>query len=231
MTAILAQRFGLTDAAAFLCAGGMFISATAQSLALGQYFFRGFRLGLNVRVAVGQVVYAKALALPFRERQRFGTGAADQVTGVSVGDDGTIYVAGTTSGNLDGAGNGGGKDAYIRALGADGTHLYTRQFGGAGDQTATAVAFDDNGNLAVALKDGDGNGSIQKFSAADGTSAALWSHDLGNLNGGSISALDFDGGALYAGGSAGQASDIAGANPGHSGGRDGFLLQRCLTFF
>ena len=65
----------LTDAAAFLCAGGMFISATAQSLALGQYFFRGFRLGLNVRVAVGQVVYAKALALPFRERQRFGTGA------------------------------------------------------------------------------------------------------------------------------------------------------------
>ena len=157
--------------------------------------------------------------------QRFGTGAADQVTGVSVGDDGTIYVAGTTSGNLDGAGNGGGKDAYIRALGADGAHLYTRQFGGAGDQTATAVAFDDNGNLAVALKDGDGNGSIQKFSAADGTSAALWSFDLGNLNGGSISALDFDGGALYAGGSAGQASDIAGANPGHSGGRDGFLLK------
>ena len=54
----------LTDAA-FLCAGGMFISATAQS-ALGRYFFRGFRLGLNVHVAVGQVVYAKALALPFR---------------------------------------------------------------------------------------------------------------------------------------------------------------------
>ena len=53
----------------------MFVSATAQSLALGQYFFRGFRLGLHVRVAVGHTVYTKALALPFRERQRFGTGA------------------------------------------------------------------------------------------------------------------------------------------------------------
>ena len=40
---------------AFGCAAAMFLAAEVQSLALGQYFFRGFRLGLRVRAAIGQV--------------------------------------------------------------------------------------------------------------------------------------------------------------------------------
>ena len=54
---------GYTPAEAVLLAVGMFAANSLKSLILGQYFWRGFRLGLRTRAAVGQVVYAKALSL------------------------------------------------------------------------------------------------------------------------------------------------------------------------
>ena len=40
-------------------AGAMLAAATLESLAMGQYFFRGFRLGLRVRAAIAQLVFEK----------------------------------------------------------------------------------------------------------------------------------------------------------------------------
>ena len=74
---------------AYLCAVAMLASSSLQSLALGQYFWRGFRLGLRIRVAIGQVVYQKALRLPYEERQRFGIGAIVshmQIDAAKIGD-------------------------------------------------------------------------------------------------------------------------------------------------
>jgi hypothetical protein len=46
--------------------------------------------------------------------------------------------------------NGGGLDAFVAVLdGASGDVLWARQFGGAGDQTCNAVAFDDNGDVVI----------------------------------------------------------------------------------
>ena len=53
----------------------MFLANTIKSFVLGQYFWRGFRLGLRCRAAIGQVVYAKALSLAHDGRQEFGVGA------------------------------------------------------------------------------------------------------------------------------------------------------------
>lgn len=53
----------------------LFGGATVQSLAIAQYFQRGYRLGLRVRAGIGQAVYRKALALSHEERARFGVGA------------------------------------------------------------------------------------------------------------------------------------------------------------
>jgi hypothetical protein len=53
----------------------MFLANSIKSLALGQYFFRGFRLGLRSKCATGQMVFEKALALAHEERAAFGTGA------------------------------------------------------------------------------------------------------------------------------------------------------------
>lgn len=158
--------------------------------------------------------------------QRYGTTGADGVSAVTVGDDGTVYLAGTAPGGIDGEPGGGGKDAYIRAMSADGELLWTRQFGGAGDQEATAIALDAAGNVIIGLKGETGAASVTSFPAADGDSPAQWTHDLGDLNGGEISALGFDDtGALFVAGSAGGASALAGAYAGHAGSRDGFVMK------
>ena len=64
-----------SNASAILCALAMFCTNSIKSLVMGQYFWRGFRLGLRTRNAVGQVIYAKALALAHEGRQEFGVGA------------------------------------------------------------------------------------------------------------------------------------------------------------
>jgi len=156
--------------------------------------------------------------------ERFGATGNESVADVAIADDGTIYLAGTTSGRLDGETSGGGGDAFIRAMTAEGELIYTRQFGGAGDQTASALTLDGSGGLYVATQT-NGEASLTRYDAADGDSAATWTHDIGALNGGSVAALRFDGGALYAAGSAGALSDLASSYAGHSGSRDGFLMK------
>ena len=59
----------------YLYAGGIFIGATIQSLAMGQYFFRGFRLGLRIRASIAQLVYVKAMRLSYDAGQDHTTGS------------------------------------------------------------------------------------------------------------------------------------------------------------
>jgi ABC-type multidrug transport system fused ATPase/permease subunit len=59
----------------YIFAVGLFAAATCQSWCVGQYFFRGFKLGLRIRAAVNQCVYRKALRLSHEARQEFGIGA------------------------------------------------------------------------------------------------------------------------------------------------------------
>jgi hypothetical protein len=59
----------------YIFAFGLFAAATCQSWCVGQYFFRGFKLGLRIRAAVNQCVYRKALVLSYEARQEFGVGA------------------------------------------------------------------------------------------------------------------------------------------------------------
>ena len=51
----------------FLLAGCMFVAAEIQSVMLGQYFSRVYRVGLNVRSALNQMVYSKVM---FERRNR-----------------------------------------------------------------------------------------------------------------------------------------------------------------
>jgi hypothetical protein len=73
--------------------------------------------------------------------------AEDSVTtcdAIAVGDTGAIVVAGITTPSWK-----SGTDAYIKAFGADGTPAYERFLRGPGDQTATALAIDREGNAFV----------------------------------------------------------------------------------
>ncbi|PHS27845.1 MAG: hypothetical protein COA84_03555 [Robiginitomaculum sp.] len=164
--------------------------------------------------AAGQEVFIK----------RFGGSGNDDVRSIALAADGTVYLAGRTRSPLTGT-QGGGDDGFVRALSTTGATLYTRQFGGAGDESANAIALDANGDLLVASVEG-GNGILRKFSAADGVSAAIYTKDLGALDGGTLSAITLDGTGIVLAGSAGAANGLGGtAVNAHAGARDGFVVR------
>jgi hypothetical protein len=81
-----------------------------------------------------------------------GTGTGDKGGAVSVGPDGTVYLAGTTTGTLAGQTRTvqNTDNAFAAALNADGTLKWTRQFGGQdGKSTGAGLAIDPNGSSVL----------------------------------------------------------------------------------
>ena len=77
-----------------------------------------------------------------------GTSGSDQGGAVTVGPDGTIYLAGSTTGTFSGQQRNiqNVSNAFATALNADGSLKWTKQFGGASGQSSGAgVAIDPNG--------------------------------------------------------------------------------------
>ena len=60
---------------AYLCGVALFLISVVQSISLNQFNFKGYRLAMQVQVAIGQMVYKQALALDYEQRERFGIGA------------------------------------------------------------------------------------------------------------------------------------------------------------
>ncbi|WP_330196603.1 hypothetical protein [Hyphobacterium marinum] len=157
--------------------------------------------------------------------QRFGGSAADRVNSVAVASDGTIYVAGeAASGFGNQAHQGGSYDGYVRAIGSDGAVQFTRRVGAAGDERASAIAVADDGGLLVASNE-DGRAILRKYASGDGSSAAIWEQDLGDLDGGRIGGLAVDGTDIYLAGAAGAAFAPSAPVTANSGGRDAMLVK------
>lgn len=153
--------------------------------------------------------------------QRIGGLQDDSVDAVAIGDDGTIYVAGRTKGGL--AVHGGGTDAFVRALNPNGSTAWTRQFGGAGEERATALAMADDGSLLVASVE-SGEGVLRKLSAADGAAPPIWEHSLGTLDEGSINAIHADASGIYLTGAGRAGMTLSGTLQAHAGARDAFVI-------
>ena len=125
---------------------------------------------------------ATAASIGARWVAQFGSDAADHATGVAVRADGSVVVAGTTSGTMPGTSSAGESDVFVAAYGADGTRLWLRQFGSKGFDRATGVAVDAEGDAYVSgytsnrMPMGDSVGSGDAFLAKltpDGTLAWL----------------------------------------------------------
>src|SRR6202041_1583750 len=93
--------------------------------------------------------------------QQFGTSDTDVAYGVAVDGSGNVYVAGYTTGSLQGT-NAGGYDGFVRKLDSAGDTLWTQQFGTSSGDFAQGVAVDGSGNVYVA---GYTTGSLQGTSA------------------------------------------------------------------
>jgi hypothetical protein len=154
---------------------------------------------------------------------------ADQAMSVSVDASGNVYLGGQLSGTI-GAGqtSAGGTDAYVTKLSGTGSLIYHRQFGTSGTDSAAQSAIASDGNLIVASVQ-NGHAILSKYSAADGTSAALWQMDLGDLQNGTLGGLVVSGDQVYLSGTTtnaaldagGQASIAASSN----GGSEAFVFN------
>jgi hypothetical protein len=157
--------------------------------------------------------------------KRFGGTADDSPAAVTVASDGSIYVAGQAGSAFGGESHAGGEtDGYVRAYASDGTLSWTRRIGSTGEERAQAVEMASDGGLLVASNE-DGRALLRKYDTADGSSAATWEVDLGDLGDGAIGALTVDGNDIYFAGSAGSGFAPSAPLTAHSGGRDAVVVK------
>jgi hypothetical protein len=112
------------------------------------------RLALPGQTSAGEGdVFVRAYDLDGNERwtRQFGSLGFDVAYAVTVGGSGEVYVAGAVGADaLPGEVHIGHADAFIRAYAADGTVLWTDQFGTVEDDSASGVAVTPDGTVYVA---------------------------------------------------------------------------------
>ena len=157
--------------------------------------------------------------------------ATNQSNTVSVDASGNVYIGGSVSGGVIGAGQTaqGKADAYLAKFDSKGKLLAENQFGTSGTDAVAATATGPDGSLYVASTQ-NGHAILAKYAAGDITAAPTWTQDLGDLAaGGSIGGLTFAGGKLYVAGATSNANLTAGGGASiaaaASGGIDAFVFS------
>ncbi|MEW6566477.1 MAG: SBBP repeat-containing protein [Spirochaetota bacterium] len=144
---------------------------------------------------------------------QFGTAEFDGATALTVDTGGNIIVAGFTKGSLSGA-SAGISDAFVRKYDPKGNELWTRQFGTAESDGATALAVDPGGNIIVAgytggnlfgSSAGKNDAFVRKY---DPKGTELWRRQFGSAESDLAAALavDAEGNILVAGSTEGRLS-------------------------
>ena len=119
---------------------GVYVAGATNGLLAGTERFGAFDAFLRKYDANGTVQWTR----------QFGTTAGDYAWAVAAGG-GAVYVAGRTDGALPGqtSASPGVKDAFVRKYDANGSELWTRQFGTIGQDEAFGVAADASGVSVV----------------------------------------------------------------------------------
>jgi uncharacterized delta-60 repeat protein len=158
-----------------------------------------------------------------------GTAGQDWATALTTGLDGSIYVSGVTSENMDGQANTGRHDAFLTKYDPDGSKAWTKLLGSTSDDVANALTTGLDGSIYVGGWTGgnlDGqtnNGQMDAFLTKynpDGNK--VWTKLLGSTSDVIAQALTTGlDGSIYVSGP--TASDLDGQT--FSGNRDAFLTK------
>jgi beta-propeller repeat-containing protein len=160
---------------------------------------------------------------------QFGTSAVDAARDVAIDRDGNLYVAGVTSGDLDGNTSAGGYDSFLIKYDRDGHKQWTQQYGSSADEDGEGVALDMLGNIYVAGQtkgdiDGTPNaGNYDMFLVKyDVSGQWQWARQLGSSGSDEVRRV-----AVDAGGNAYVFGNTSGGFDGNSnlGGVDFFLVK------
>jgi hypothetical protein len=157
--------------------------------------------------------------------------ATNQSNTVSVDASGNIYIGGSVSGGVIGAGmqTSGKADAFLAKFDSKGKLLSESQFGTSNNDSVAATATGSDGSLYVASVQ-NGRAVISKYTGGDITAAPTWSQDLGDLAaGGGIGGLTVANGKVYVSGTTSNANLTAGGAASiaatASGARDAFVFS------
>jgi hypothetical protein len=156
--------------------------------------------------------------------------AANQSNAVSVDASGNIYIGGSVSGGVIGAGQTaqGGSDAYLAKFSSSGKLIAESQFGTSGADSVAATATGSDGSLYVASVQ-NGEAIVSKYAGGDITSAPSWTENLGTLQaGGNIGGIAVSGNQVYVSGTTSNSNLTAGGTATvtapSSGGLDAFVF-------
>ncbi len=158
---------------------------------------------------------------------QFGTSENEEGYGVALDSQGSIYVAGSTNGNLA-EDTLGSADAFLRKLDVDGETEWTRQFGTASTDTIYKVAVDGNDRITVAgtTRGGEIENSGQSGDAFlrqyDSDGNVLWTRQFGTSTFGEELrglAIDLNNNLYVAGTTIGALSGV------NQGGADGYIRK------
>ncbi|WP_341884206.1 SBBP repeat-containing protein, partial [Synechococcus sp. UW140] len=116
-----------------------------------------------------------------------GSSSSDGAYSVTTGSDGSIYIAGSTEGNLDGNSNAGNGDAFLSKFNSDGTKSWTRLLGTSASDYAQSVTTGTHGSVYITGRTsgnldgnsnagGNGDAFLSKYNS-DGTKS--WTRLLG----------------------------------------------------
>ncbi len=166
--------------------------------------------------------------------RQFGTamGGGGGVDALAFDASGAVVIVGYVTGALQGQTFAGNEDAFVSKYAADGTELWTRQFGTSSGDEALGVAVDPSGNVFIAglagfggdafpgqTSAGQGDAFVRKY-APDGSE--LWTRQFGTSASDVATGvgLDLSGNILVVG-------DTQGAFPGltNAGGEDVFVRK------
>ncbi len=173
---------------------------------------------------------------------RYGGIGDDQAYGVALDRDGSAVVTGAFQGTGDFGGtalkSNGGYDVFLARYSAAGMHLWSKNFGGPTDDSASGVALDGAGAIAVTgyftgtanlgsgplVSAGDADIYLARY---DASGKPLWSHRAGGTgyDVGNRVALDADGNAVVVGAFLGSIDFGTGKLIKSAGGADLFVVR------
>ncbi|KZR83591.1 SBBP repeat-containing protein [Prochlorococcus marinus] len=159
----------------------------------------------------------------------FGTSGNDVGNAITTASDGSVYIAGSTQGDLDGQLNSGERDAFLTKYDADGNKQWTQLSGTSGSDSAKALTIGSDGSIYIAGstqvdidEQTDSSESDAFLTKYDQHGNQKWAKVFGTIGSDSANALTtFSDGSIY----------IAGTTEGNlngqinSGGTDAFLAK------
>jgi len=133
-----------------------------------------------------------------------GTAVNESAKGIAIDSSNNVYIAGWTTGNLDGQINSGSSDAFIIKYDSTGNKLWTKLFGSASSDFCQGIAIDSSGYIYIAgdtggdldgqINSGNRDAFVSKF---DSNGNVQWTRLLGTATIDDVWGIASDSSGIY----------------------------------